>query len=123
MRSYKRLVGSAASIKATNFRRQKGDSGTNLNPLFYSFTAQDRSRSGLAAVVAVVIGKVSSSSAGSQSRQNSIERASVFRLARALDLLIVAIDGALVLLDLLLIGLILLLFLALHIVAHQRAGP
>ncbi len=74
-------------------------------------------------MVPVVVGKVSSQSAGNQARKDSIERASVFRLARALDLLIVAIDGALVLLDLLLIGLILLLFLALHVVAHQRAGP
>jgi len=40
----------------------------------------------------------------------------------ALNLLAVTIDGSLILLDLLLIGLILLLFLTLHIVTDQCAG-
>jgi hypothetical protein len=38
-------------------------------------------------------------------------------LLRALNLLVVAVDGSLILLDLLLIALVLLLFLTLHVVA------
>src|SRR5581483_2557366 len=47
---------------------------------------------------------------------------SVFGLTPLLNLLVVAVDGALVLLDLLLIGLVLLLLLSLHVVADQSAG-
>jgi hypothetical protein len=46
----------------------------------------------------------------------------VFDLLGALNLLVVAIDGALILLDLLLIALVLLLFLTLHVIADERPG-
>jgi hypothetical protein len=46
----------------------------------------------------------------------------IFGLTAALNLLVVAIDGALILLELLLIGLILLLFLTLHVIADERAS-
>jgi hypothetical protein len=49
-------------------------------------------------------------------------RTLVFSLSRPLNLLTVTIDGALILLDLLLIGLVLLLFLALHVISDERAG-
>jgi hypothetical protein len=43
-------------------------------------------------------------------------------LLRALNLLVVAVNGSLILLDLLLIASVLLVLLALHVIADQRTG-